>query len=548
MSSAADSDSAAAPAAADAEPSAPRAPATAHVLAQAVLDFEEGDAQVRFDEAARRLVLIKHKEFVAMPLAAPAGDARGRSEAQQVIRCENRGKVENVRFSLNHRFVAVQRSDVELELLDLLLGNAFTHLCKGGGSKQRWRILNFQWTGTPVADFLVVTTAGIELYLVLPDKKALKLVKRVEHAVAWCVYSHPTRLVMLATGAHDNIMHGLQVQPQAIVRIPKFEVQLAPPLDASGASAAAELGQQKASRSLLPSQLHVVRLYNAIYCVHVEPERRQLLLYQLFKDFVVRKCAARNSPRNSRRAIRCALLSRPPPPLRSAQVYQENVYGDAPPFVSFKKVLSEMAAAGDAAAGGVQLVSFHSTSKGFFGECGLRGGYFEMVNVDAEVRAQLLKLASISLCSNTVGQLATGLMVRPPAKGEPSHKTYAKERAAILAGLAARAQRIAAALNALPGVTCNAAEGAMYLFPRVRLPKAAVAAAAKQGMAADEYYSIKLLEATGLVVVPGSGFKQVEGTHHFRTTFLPPADMLDEVLPKLATFHTDFIAQHGGAK
>ena len=297
MSAGAADDSAAAPAAADADAGAPPAQKTAHVLAQAVLDFEEGDAQVRFDEAARRLVLIKHKEFVAMPLAAPAGDARGRSEAQQVIRCENRGKVENVRFSLNHRFVAVQRSDVELELLDLLLGNAFTHLCKGGGSKQRWRILNFQWTGTPVADFLVVTTAGIELYLVLPDKKALKLVKRVEHAVAWCVYSHPTRLVMLATGAHDNIMHGLQVQPQAIVRIPKFEVQLAPPLDASGASAAAELGQQKASRSLLPSQLHVVRLYNAIYCVHVEPERRQLLLYQLFKDFVVRKCAARNSPR-----------------------------------------------------------------------------------------------------------------------------------------------------------------------------------------------------------------------------------------------------------
>ena len=128
---------------------------------------------------------------------------------------------------------------------------------------------------------------------------------------------------MLATGAHDNIMHGLQVQPQAIVRIPKFEVQLAPPLDASGASAAAELGQQKASRSLLPSQLHVVRLYNAIYCVHVEPERRQLLLYQLFKDFVVRKCAAqlsarnssaqfsrRNSPRNSPRNSRRNSLTR----------------------------------------------------------------------------------------------------------------------------------------------------------------------------------------------------------------------------------------------
>lgn len=26
----------------------------------------------------------------------------------------------------------------------------------------------------------------------------------------------------------------------------------------------------------------------------------------------------------------------------------------------------------------VELISFHSTSKGFFGECGKRGGYFEL--------------------------------------------------------------------------------------------------------------------------------------------------------------------------
>ena len=53
-----------------------------------------------------------------------------------------------------------------------------------------------------------------------------------------------------------------------------------------------------------------------------------------------------------------------------------------------------------------------------------------------------------------------------------------------IAGLAARAQRIAAALNALPGVTCNAAEGAMYAFPQIRLPAKALAAAQEQGRAA----------------------------------------------------------------
>ena len=233
------------------------------------------------------------------------------------------------------------------------------------------------------------------------------------------------------------------------------------------------------------------------------------------------------------------------------QVYQENVYGNAPKFYSFKRALSDLrarGAAGDASAAelaaSVQLVSFHSTSKGFIGECGLRGGYFELQNVDVDVRAQLLKLMSINLCSNVIGQLATGLMVKPPVEGEPSYKAYAAERKAILDSLFSRAKRIAAALNKLPGIACNAAEGAMYLFPSISLPEKAVHAAQDAGMPADEFYCIKLLEATGLVVVPGSGFGQVEGTFHFRTTFLPPEDAINEVLGKMAKFQKSFMKQY----
>ncbi|KAG4909029.1 hypothetical protein JHK87_055145 [Glycine soja] len=32
----------------------------------------------------------------------------------------------------------------------------------------------------------------------------------------------------------------------------------------------------------------------------------------------------------------------------------------------------------------VQLISFHSVSKGYYGECGQRGGYFEMSNIPPE--------------------------------------------------------------------------------------------------------------------------------------------------------------------
>ena len=33
----------------------------------------------------------------------------------------------------------------------------------------------------------------------------------------------------------------------------------------------------------------------------------------------------------------------------------------------------------------VELVSFHTVSKGYWGECGQRGGYFELTNIPPKV-------------------------------------------------------------------------------------------------------------------------------------------------------------------
>ena len=54
------------------------------------------------------------------------------------------------------------------------------------------------------------------------------------------------------------------------------------------------------------------------------------------------------------------------------------------------------------------------------GECGLRGGYFEAFNLDSFAMDMLYKLKSIELCSNTVGQVATYLMIDPPKEGRES--------------------------------------------------------------------------------------------------------------------------------
>ena len=60
-------------------------------------------------------------------------------------------------------------------------------------------------------------------------------------------------------------------------------------------------------------------------------------------------------------------------------------------------------------------------------------------------------------------------------------------------------------------------------------------------MEPDMLYCLNLLEATGICLVPGSGFHQRKGTFHFRTTILPPIDQIKSLLSKLETFHLDFL-------
>ena len=49
-----------------------------------------------------------------------------------------------------------------------------------------------------------------------------------------------------------------------------------------------------------------------------------------------------------------------------------------------------------------------------------------------------------------------------------------------------------------------------------------------------------LLEHTGICVVAGSGFGQIPGTAHFRTTILPPTSRIRAVVERLAAFHATY--------
>ncbi|XP_033699196.1 alanine aminotransferase 1 isoform X6 [Tursiops truncatus] len=259
-------------------------------------------------------------------------------------------------------------------------------------------------------------------------------------------------------------------------------------------------------------------------------------LFLLADEVLAGAPAGRRRRAAARAPVTHPAVARPP-----VQVYQDNVYAEGSQFHSFKKVLTEM---GPPYATRQELASFHSVSKGYMGECGFRGGYVEVVNMDAAVQQQMQKLRSVRLCPPTPGQVLLDVAVSPPAPSDPSFAQFQAERRAVLAELAAKAKLTEQVFNEAPGIRCNPVQGAMYSFPRVQLPPRAVQRAQELGLAPDMFFCLRLLEETGICVVPGSGFGQREGTYHFRMTILPPMEKLRPLLETLSQFHAKFTREY----
>jgi len=251
------------------------------------------------------------------------------------------------------------------------------------------------------------------------------------------------------------------------------------------------------------------------------------------------------------------------------EVYQENVYnlnkspvGSKPKeFVSFRTALYKIGSK-------VELFSFHSVSKGYYGECGLRGGYVHMDNVDESVNEQMYKLMSMTLCSNTVGQAMMASVTNPPdtpdyaaewaalLKGDsevgklaekggtgvasqpPSLSLFKQEKGEVLKTLQKKAAFTSEYLNNVPGISSMPIEGAMYAFPEVKLPDKYIAHARHTvKKEPDTLYCLEMLESLGVIAVPGNGFRQREGTFHMRLTILPQEEELLGVMKAIRQFH-----------
>ncbi|XP_056410880.1 alanine aminotransferase 2-like [Hyla sarda] len=222
------------------------------------------------------------------------------------------------------------------------------------------------------------------------------------------------------------------------------------------------------------------------------------------------------------------------------EVYQENVFAPGAVFHSFKKVLYEM---GPKYRERVQIISVNSISKGISGECGVRAGYIEFVNIDPAVFEVLYILKSFHIPS-AIGTLMLEVVLDPPQPGDPSYDTFMMENQTLLNNLAQKAQITEKILNQSPGIHCYPIQGALYAFPRIQIPDRAIRLAQEQGQEPDEFFCHLLLEDTGIVLCTGSSFGQAAGTYHVRITLLHPIDELKSILQRIAQFHERFMSEY----
>lgn len=192
------------------------------------------------------------------------------------------------------------------------------------------------------------------------------------------------------------------------------------------------------------------------------------------------------------------------------------------------------------------VVSCNSGSKGYYGECGLRAGYLDFYNALDLIYENILKSKMFEICPSIISQLSIDLLVSPPNSSNASNETVKlhKEEVKINTELKLKSQIMSKILNTIPGFSCQNIDGAMYAFPRINIPSFLIEEAFKKNMTPDMLYALALVEETGIVCVPGSGFGQKEGTYHIRlTNLLNPVSELENMICKIKEFTIKYFSR-----
>jgi hypothetical protein len=254
------------------------AAALSHVFlySQSAVTFAvDSSTAVSYDDGNRLLLVAAGPSVLSYPVDAPRTEST--EAAAPTVTAVGDGPVLAARFSLDGRLLALQRSSTDVEFVAASApgGGVFWQRCRRPGET----ILGFFWASSAGVDFVLATTGGLELYALLPARNGLRLVDEKRKAgVAWLLYTHETRLALLGCGAQGNKLFGYQFSGNGHVKLPNFELPVAP------SSAAAPVRP-----SVGPDCVRLLAVYGRLFCAHIDREACTLVLYRFYRDALLRQ-------------------------------------------------------------------------------------------------------------------------------------------------------------------------------------------------------------------------------------------------------------------
>ena len=234
---------------------------------------------VFFDEGNKEVFSVSRVDSYNFVQVKKAGDT-----SKLEFKVLDKGYVISIKFSPNHKILAIQRSLKNIDLMNFengeVVGNEYSQSCKGRSTQ----IVGFVWTSSN--DLAVVTNQGIEFYQIQPDRFSVKMIKSFSVNVNWHVFLAETSVLLLSSGIMGNVIHPYIFRPGSISRLAKFEVDNPP-----------------STRTPQPGSLHmrdvtVASIYGQIYVVILRNHPRmfnaagaEVALYQLQRDMPAKKTA-----------------------------------------------------------------------------------------------------------------------------------------------------------------------------------------------------------------------------------------------------------------
>ncbi|CAI9100968.1 OLC1v1038165C1 [Oldenlandia corymbosa var. corymbosa] len=182
------------------------------------------------------------------------------------------GPILSARYSLDSKLLAIQRSSQEVQIWNREGGSNISYKCRSESE----HILGYFWTDCPTCDIVFVKTSGLDFLSYNSESKSLTVVETKKTNVSWYIYTHESRLVLLASGMQCKSLTGYQISSAGIVRLPRFEMAMAK-------------SEANSKPVLAAEDVHIVTVYGRIYCLQLDRVAMLLHLYRFYRDAVIQQ-------------------------------------------------------------------------------------------------------------------------------------------------------------------------------------------------------------------------------------------------------------------